>query len=118
MCYVYYCKLLYVLQVKFLCSHGASVNTCDQYKRSPLMHASHRGNIELMRLLLDTGCDIHAHDFQQRTALFYATHGGHNEAIQFLIQSGAQVRKVIQEAEMIWKNNQNTNSLSFILCSN
>ena len=67
------------------------------------MHASHRGNIELMRLLLDTGCDIHAHDFQQRTALFYATHGGHNEAIQFLIQSGAQVRKVIQYAEMIWK---------------
>ena len=58
------------------------------------MHASHRGNIELMRLLLDTGCDIHAYDFQQRTALFYATHGGHNEAIKFLIQSGAEVKKL------------------------
>ena len=55
------------------------------------MHASHRGNLQLMQLLLDTGCDLHACDFQQRTALFYATHGGHNSALQFLIKSGAEV---------------------------
>ena len=72
------------------------MNTYDQYKRTPLMHASHRGNLQLMQLLLDTGCDLHACDFQQRTALFYVTHGGHNSALQFLIQSGAEVSSTVE----------------------
>ncbi len=66
------------------------------------MHASFRGNLELMRVLLAAGADVSARDFQQRTPLFYATHGGHNNAIQLLFQSGTHWRL----GERVWQTQE------------
>ena len=74
--------------VKLLVSHHASVNTQDQYARTPLMHACHRGNLELISFLLANGSNVSAFDFQHRTAVFYATHGGHSAALELVLQTG------------------------------
>ncbi|XP_006818908.1 poly [ADP-ribose] polymerase tankyrase-like [Saccoglossus kowalevskii] len=44
--------------IKFLLQNGADVNYCDKNKMSPLMHAAKQGDIENVKLLLDTDYEM------------------------------------------------------------
>ena len=56
---------------------------------TPLMNAAVRGNVEVIRLLLDHGADIQKKDADGRTALHNATYHDYDEAASLLVKRGA-----------------------------
>ncbi len=64
------------------------------------------GNVENVRLLLDSGADINATDRGGGTALMYAAHAGKVEILKYLLQRGAKVDAVCSESSMVFKGCQ------------
>lgn len=57
--------------------------------RSALMLAAERGNVALMRLLLEAGASVHAKDAFGRTALHAAARAGSDAGVVLLLSKGA-----------------------------
>ena len=72
-------------EVKFLISKGAFVNAKNILGRTPLHSAcKNKGNLEIVKCLIENGVQIYAKDGQDRLALDYATIKGHLEIVQYL----------------------------------
>jgi ankyrin repeat protein len=79
--------------VRRLLKAKADPNRADKVGVRPLMRAAMKGNLEMLKLLLDAGADLEA---QQRsegqdrgTALRFAVSHDHKEAVVFLLKAGA-----------------------------
>jgi ankyrin repeat protein len=57
----------------------------------PLHVASHRGHVDVIRLLLEHGADVNAKANYNRTSLHFASELGHIEVMQLLLEKGADV---------------------------
>ncbi len=80
-----------VATVKALLAKGVNVNTKFRYDRMALSFACDRGNIEVVKALLDAGADVNARDnFYQADAMAWAVMKGHLEIIVMLLQKGAR----------------------------
>jgi ankyrin repeat protein len=80
-----------VATVKGLLAKGVSVNTKFRYDRMALSFACDRGNIEVVKALLDAGADVNARDsFYQADAMAWAVMKGHLDIIVMLLQKGAR----------------------------
>jgi len=96
----------------FSCYHGrdgvaelfldrdVDINQGDAFgqRSNALMLASGRGQIDVIRLLLDSGANIEQTCDHEYTALFYACESG-VAAVQLLLDSGANVNHVDQRGE-------------------
>ncbi|KAI1778867.1 hypothetical protein F4818DRAFT_437668 [Hypoxylon cercidicola] len=74
--------------LKLLLSHGANIEVKDQIGRTPLLWAATNGNIDLVRILLESDADINATNNRGRTALHLAaesTHRDHHETMVKLL---------------------------------
>ena len=76
--------------VEVLLEHGSSVNTIDQYGRSPLHFIPSCADVEICQLLLDYGPDVNLSDDNGETPLHVAA-SGNPEIVQRLLQQGAHV---------------------------
>ena len=66
----------------------------DYGGQSPLFYASAAGNVETVRLLLDSGCDENEMDNLNQTPLFYASRDGRVEVARLLIERGADASHI------------------------
>lgn len=62
----------------------------DENRDRPLTRAAERGELGIVRLLLERGANINATGCWQQTALHWAAEGGHEEMVAFLLSQGAQ----------------------------
>lgn len=77
--------------VKSLVAKGVNVNTKFRYDRMALSFACDRGNIEIVKLLLEAGADLNARDsFYQADAMVWAVSKGHVEIIRLLLEKGGR----------------------------
>jgi hypothetical protein len=76
--------------VKAMLAAGFNANTKYRYDRMPLSFACDRGNIDVVRALLDAGADVRAADsFYSATAMDWALNKGHIEIVKLLLDRGA-----------------------------
>ncbi|AFM27021.1 ankyrin repeat domain-containing protein [Desulfomonile tiedjei] len=75
-----------------LLAEGTNINASKgKYKTTILMEAAVRGNLEVMKLLLDKGANIDMVDQDGWTALMGATVQGRIEPVRLLLEHGADV---------------------------
>ncbi len=73
---------------------GADVNAADRWGDTPLLIASYRGYIEIVKLLLTAGADANVNPGRKIhcfTALMAASENGHTEIVKLLLTAGADV---------------------------
>ncbi|HXI38918.1 MAG TPA: ankyrin repeat domain-containing protein [Bryobacteraceae bacterium] len=77
-------------RVKALLAQGADVNAKSPYGATGLFFAADRGNVEIIRILLDHGANVNVKDtFYGATALSWATQKERWEVIKLLLGKGA-----------------------------
>ena len=67
-------------------SGKADINSKDKYCETALMIASYKGNLEIVKLLIDNGADINAKDNEGWNALIEASYEGHLGVVQYLVE--------------------------------
>lgn len=77
--------------VSVLVEAGAPLNVANGKGNTPMSTASHKGNIEIMKILINGGATVNAHAGSNSgsTALIQAAHFGHLEAVKLLLAHGA-----------------------------
>lgn len=77
---------------KLLITKGASINThSHEFKESALTLACYKGQLEMVKFLLEAGADQEHKTEEMHTALMEASMDGHVEVARLLLDSGAQV---------------------------
>jgi hypothetical protein len=71
-------------------------DACEYYY-TPLMVASERGHVEVVRWLVDQGADVNEVVFGDETALTFAIEWGHVEVVRLLVERGADLPSVVKE---------------------
>lgn len=77
--------------VEILVSKGATVNSQDQKKRTPLILAASNGHLEIVEFLVSKGAEVNLKDSDSQTPLMYASKRSFNEVATFLLLNGAEV---------------------------
>ena len=84
--------------LQFIIDKGADVNATSEVSGTPLMLASHNGNVDAMNVLLRAGADRTIKDAVGDTWIHYAIRGGcSKEVLQFIIDKGADVNATNEE---------------------
>jgi ankyrin repeat protein len=75
-----------VAATKALLDQGVPVDAKFRYDRTPLSFAADRGNVEMVKLLLERGANVDAEDtFYHNTPLGSAAYKGHAEVVRLLL---------------------------------
>jgi ankyrin repeat protein len=85
--------------VTLLVERGADINLAVEGDGNPLIAASQRGALDVVRYLLDRGADINAIVPGDENALINASANGHLPVVQLLVERGANVNAGV------WKEN-------------
>ena len=75
--------------VKKLLKKGASPDTVNSHKRTPLSYASALGRFMIAELLIRKGADVTAQDTQRRTPLHFAAQAGESTIVNLLLKNKA-----------------------------
>jgi ankyrin repeat protein len=70
---------------------GIDVNMKDKEGYSALLIATEKGDIDMVKLLLEKGADVNARDIDGYTALMYVAYNGNLEIAKLLLEHGADV---------------------------
>ena len=82
-------EILILDDIISLIRNGADINAENNHGDTPLMIASQRGNLEIVKELLSYGVDVNVRDNDRNTALQYALDYDYPEVAQLLKQHGA-----------------------------
>ena len=63
----------------------------DVHGQTPLFYAAARGNMAVVKFLLNLGFEINYRDNARKTALFFAIEKGHLEVADYLIERAASI---------------------------
>ncbi len=74
---------------------GADFNISNEFGITPLMSASHTGNVTLVRFLLKHVRNVNLEDKEGNTALYYAVENSHLEVVKVLHEHGARISDFI-----------------------
>jgi ankyrin repeat protein len=97
---MFYYKYLDILKPKSKENIINELNNLSQHKRNKILfEASYKGQIDIVKLLIETGADINAKNYNgyESTPLMYALVAEHLEVVKLLIKAGANVN-----AKNIW----------------
>jgi hypothetical protein len=75
-------------------SYGASPDTYDQNRTSPLHIACREGSMEVVKELISHRCNLSIADCAGWTSLHIASHRGHSDIVEFLLACGAEATSV------------------------
>lgn len=75
----------------FLKYHRADVNVCDQFRWTPLHHACHAGQLDIMELLVERGAKVDTPALNGATPLMRAIESCRPCCVDYLIKAGAKV---------------------------
>jgi hypothetical protein len=70
-------------------THALDVDARVENDRTPLLAASDRGHIDVIRVLIDYGVDVNAQDTLGQTPLHGSSFEGHLKVVQLLLEHGA-----------------------------
>jgi Ankyrin repeats (3 copies) len=79
---------VYRTNLCLLLAAGANLEEKDADRRTSLILAVVRGDIDTVRLLVEAGANIKARDRFHKTALFYATDAGRRDIVDYLASNG------------------------------
>lgn len=82
-----------------LLAAGASVNTADNLRQTPLIIAASKSHWGVVRRLLEFGPDVDAKDDEGRTALMFAAKKNRSADAQMLLEAGANVNEVDEKGK-------------------
>jgi uncharacterized protein len=71
-----------------LLERGAKPDVKDRDGRTPVIHAARLGDLETVRLLVETSVYLKAPDRFHKTALLYAAEGHHRDIVAYLAVNG------------------------------
>jgi ankyrin repeat protein len=81
-------------EVAWLVGHYPGLlNARDDGGKTPLIHASAGGHVELVRWLVEKGAAIHERDEDGKTPLIHASGGGHVELVRWLVEEGVAINE-------------------------
>ncbi|CAB1330540.1 unnamed protein product, partial [Coregonus sp. 'balchen'] len=80
------------LAFSVLIRYSADVNTCDQFSWTPLHHASHAGQVDIVDLLVHSGSVVDAVAMNGATPLMRAIESCRPCCVDYLIKAGARVQ--------------------------
>ena len=65
----------------------------NNIQTTPLTNASHRGYLNIVKLLISTGADVNAQEgnYSKSTALHWAATDGHLDVVEYLVSKGAKL---------------------------
>ena len=72
-------------------SGKAESNSKDKYCETALMIASCKGNLEIVKLLVDNGADVNIKSDIGNTALMFASEYGQLDIVKYLVEKGADI---------------------------
>ena len=72
--------------------HRASVNVRDNFKWTPLHHACHSGQLDIVQYLVEHGGEIDASTMNGGTPLTRAIESSRDNVVQYLIDRGAKMQ--------------------------
>ena len=86
--------------VKAQLDKGVNVNAKNRYGATALAYACDRGNVDIVKLLIERGADVNVKDsFYGATPISWASGNGHTEVVKLLLDKGAKgVDDVLIEA--------------------
>jgi ankyrin repeat protein len=79
--------------VRLLDADHRLVEARDEYQRTPLMWAAHRGHVGIVRVLLERGAGVNAVTGGGSTVLHLAAFRGHREVVDLLLRYGAEASR-------------------------
>ena len=68
---------------------GVALAEVDTNQQTPLFYAASRGNLPMVRFLLNLGFEVNFRDCWKETALFYAISNSHMDIVNVLVEHGA-----------------------------
>ena len=71
-----------------LLAAGINPNAPNQKGVTPISAASHKGDTDIIQMLVDAGASVNAMNSTGSTALIQASHFGHLNAVQLLLRHG------------------------------
>jgi ankyrin repeat protein len=74
---------------QLLLNAGADPSVNNNLKRTPLHYAAAKGNLKLVKILVESGSNIFALDARGSTPLHEAAAAKHRDVYEFLLQKGA-----------------------------
>jgi len=77
--------------VKYLVEHNCEIDEICIDGQTPLMLASHRGNIDVVKYLVRNNCLIDKKDDDSWSAFAYAYSSGHFKIVKFLIRNKCKI---------------------------
>ena len=72
--------------------HRATVNARDNFKWTPLHHACHAGQLDIVQLLLEHGAELDSVALNGGTPLVRAIESSCFDLVEFLISRGAKIQ--------------------------
>ncbi|MBC3874316.1 ankyrin repeat domain-containing protein [Undibacterium flavidum] len=106
--------------VSVILKNGESSNSIDKKDYSPLMVAASVGNLEMMRLLINSGAKLYYEPYENQNAINFALKNGSPYAFDLLVDSGVKLsyhRQQKNEGELIFSaiNGNNLSALNVLL---
>ena len=78
---------------QYLVTADAKINGVVGDAWYPLVEASKKGYVRLVKLLIDEGVDINVQDKLGRSALMVAVNRGHTDLVSILLEAGADIKQ-------------------------
>ena len=75
------------------------IDSTDKLGWTPLHWAARSGQVEVVRMLIDSGADVNYADEKAGTPLHMAVYSGHGDVAELLIAKGADVNALIPRDE-------------------
>ena len=75
-------------------STKVDINALDSYGRYPLLISCRKGNLNIIKYLIEHGADPNVHNINDYTSIMAACHYGHLDVVKLLMEYGANLHLV------------------------
>ncbi len=89
--------------VSCLLQNGADVDSRDELRRTPLIHAARIGDLPTIEVLVEGEAYVKTRDGLHKTALFYAVESNRPDLVRYLASHGDLVSLTIKERKQLGK---------------